>query len=236
MNGFTKKRVGTFTLGEKLRSIRSDKRITLNDVAKMTKIRLEYLENLEAGNYDKLPVDVYVKGFLRSYGEFLGADGKALIRLYEKERGIRKNLEESKKPRQKKKDPINISSFVFTPKKLVVLLIFLLVFLSFFYLYREIGTFAGVPRLVVINPTGNWETSDVSIDIEGITDKDATLFINGQPVLVGDDGKFKEPITLQSGVNVINIKAVNRFNKEKTETVSVQLNSSIPPDEANNAE
>lgn len=232
MNGFTKKSVGTLTLGERLRSIRSDKRITLNDVAKITKIRLEYLENLEAGNYDKLPVDVYVKGFLRSYGEFLGMNGDSLIRLYEKEKGIKRNLEESKKPRRKKKESVNISSFVFTPRKLVIAFIVVLIFLSFFYLYREIGSFASVPRLVLLNPPAASETLDASLNVEGITDKDATLFINGQPVLVGDDGKFKESVTLQPGINVINIKAVNRFKKEKTETVSVQFNPSDSSNEA----
>jgi len=97
-SGFTKKRVGTLTLGEKLRKLRSDRRMSLNEVSRVTKIQIVYLERLEEGMYDKLPADVYVKGFLRSYAEFLGVDEEILVKLYEKEKGIKKNLEKRKNP------------------------------------------------------------------------------------------------------------------------------------------
>jgi hypothetical protein len=57
-----------------------------------------------------------------------------------------------------------------------------------------------------------------------MTEKDSKLFINGQPVFVSEDGKFRENITLQSGVNVINVKSVNRFDKEANESVTIQSN------------
>ena len=108
MNGFTKKRVGTMTLGERLRALRSEKRMNLSEVSRATRIQIAYLGYLEEGAWNKLPPDVYTKGFLRSYGDFLGVDGEILIKLYEKEKGIHKNLEESKNPRiEKPKKPIN---------------------------------------------------------------------------------------------------------------------------------
>jgi cytoskeletal protein RodZ len=223
-SGFTKKRVGTLTLGEKLRKLRSDRRMSLNEVSRVTKIQIVYLERLEEGMYDKLPADVYVKGFLRSYAEFLGVDEEILVKLYEKEKGIKKNLEKRKNPGSPKlkMETINISSFVFTPKKIALALSFLFVVSAFVYLYKEIGSFASTPRLVVLSPQADTQIDGNSISVEGITDKDDSLFINDQPILVNDDGKFKEMITMQPGVNIINVKSVNKFEKAATETVRVQ--------------
>jgi cytoskeleton protein RodZ len=223
-NGFTKKSVGTLTLGEKLRKLRSEKRIALNEVSRITKIQAVYLEYLEEGMYEKLPADVYVKGFLRSYAYFLGIDEQILIKLYEKEKGIRKNVEESKNPQIKKtaSRPINISAFVVTPQKLTVYLIALLIISGVIYLYREIGSFSDAPRLIVLNPAADARIENNSLSVEGMTEKDAKLFINDQPILVNDDGKFKENVTLQKGVNTINLKAINKFGKETEKAVTVQ--------------
>lgn len=240
MNGFIKKSVGTLTLGEKLRKLRSERRISMNEVSRFTKIQVKYLEYLEDGRYEKLPADVYIKGFLRSYAEFLGVNENILIKLYEKEKGIKNNLEKSKRPAEKKTEAINISSFVFTPKIGAIILTALLVVGGFFYLYKEFGAFASVPRLVILSPEKNYSLSGNSIVVEGVTDRDARIFINDQPVLVNDDGKFRENLTVQSGTNIINIRALNRFDKEKIETLTIQSSyqeaeSSEPPSDAESA-
>ena len=224
MNGFIRKSIGTFTLGEKLKKLRSERRISLGEVSKYTRIQIKYLEYLEEGRYDKLPADVYIKGFLKNYADFLSVDSAILVRLYEKEKEIKKNLEKNKGEKQEKPKPINISYFVFTPKLIIITIITLLTFGGFFYIYKEIGAFASVPRLVLLNPENNFQVQTNSILVEGITDKDAKLYINDQPILVNDDGKFQENLTLQSGNNFINIKAVNRFDKETSQTLTIQSN------------
>lgn len=55
---FTKKKIEALTLGERIRKIRAEKRLTVSDVAKGAKIQARYLEFLEEGDYAKLPADV----------------------------------------------------------------------------------------------------------------------------------------------------------------------------------
>jgi len=212
------------TLGEKIRHLREDRRITILEASRGTKIQVRYLEFLEAGDYDSLPADVYVRGFLRSYGDFLGVDERILVKLYEKEKGIRDNMARSRNPVRNNQlaSPVNISSFVFTPKKLAIVLLGLVVVSAIFYLYREVGSFSNDPRLIIFSPANNSEINGNSVVIDGVTDKDSKLFINGQAILVDDDGRFREEITLQSGVNTISVHSENKFGKEKTETISVQ--------------
>ncbi len=60
---------------------------TLEEIAEQTKISLRALRALEAEDWDVLPADVYVKGFIRCYAETIGLDpNEALIR-YEKALG-----------------------------------------------------------------------------------------------------------------------------------------------------
>lgn len=227
MNGFTKKSVRTLTLGEKLKKLRSDKRTSLSEASRFTKIKPAYLEYLEEGIWEKLPADVYVKGFLRSYADFLGVDEKILIRIYDREKEIKGNLNKNKKADSKKNKPLNISPFIFTPKKILIVVIICIVFAGLFLLYREINSFANAPSLIIFNPQNNSQVEGNSIYVEGITDKDALLFINGQSILVGDDGRFKENLTLQSGLNTINVKSVNKFDKETLESLNVNSDYKI---------
>lgn len=234
MNGFIKKRIGTLTLGEKLNKLRSERRISLGEVSKHTRIQVKYLEYLEGGRYEKLPVDVYVRGFLKNYADFLAVDPTVLIRLYEKEREIKKNLEKGKKGTEKKPTPFKASPFTLTPKIILIGAIVIITLGGFFYLYKEIGAFASAPRLVILSPEQNTNVAVNSVVIDGITDKDAKLYINGQLIMIDDDGKFRENLTLQSGNNFINIKAVNKFGKEAVESLTVQ--SSYQNEKENKAE
>ncbi|MFA6160021.1 MAG: RodZ domain-containing protein [Parcubacteria group bacterium] len=238
-NGFTKKSVGTLTLGEKLKKLRSDKRTSIAEASRFTKIQPAYLEYLEEGVWDKLPADVYVKGFLRSYADFLGVDEKILIRIYEREKEVRANLKKNRKEDLQKEKPINISPFIFTPKKILISAITVLVFAGLFLLYNEINSFANAPSLVILNPQDKSQMDGNSVYIEGVTDKEALLYINNQPILVGDDGRFKENLTLQSGLNTIDVKSINKFKKETTQSLSIRSNykeqeeSNVSPAEEN---
>jgi cytoskeletal protein RodZ len=233
--GFTQKKVHSYTLGEQLKNFRSEGRVTLHEVSRETKIPLKYIEMIEEGKYDSLPPDVYVKGFLKAYADFLGVDAKKIIKLYEREKDIRKNLNggsvEIKAPKKKAKLP----RFVVTPSIIIAVLVAVVVVGGFVYLYSQIGRFAAVPRLVLTSPAGDETVPGNSISVAGFTDEDARLTINDQPVLVNDKGAFKEDILLQGGMNTISITAVNRFNKEISKTINVK--SDIPtPEIAENSD
>lgn len=69
-------------IGRQLRAKRDELGLTLEQIQAETKIRRRYLEALETGNEDLIPGEVYVKGFLRFYANFLGLDGQALVKEY----------------------------------------------------------------------------------------------------------------------------------------------------------
>jgi cytoskeletal protein RodZ len=226
--GFTQKKIHSYTLGEQLKNLRSEGRVTLFEVSRETKIPVKYIEMIEEGKYEKLPPDVYVKGFLRAYAEFLGIEPKKIINLYEREKDIKSNLNGGKKKVPIVKKKTNLSSFVVTPRVIIAVSVAVVVIGGFSYLYSQIGRFAAVPRLVITSPSSDENISGNSISVSGYTDEDAKITINGQPILVSDKGEFKEDVLLQSGVNSITISALNRFNKEISKTVNIKSDYQSP--------
>ncbi|MFA5872262.1 MAG: RodZ domain-containing protein [Parcubacteria group bacterium] len=223
IRGFTRKQVNSYTLGEQLKKIRSEGRVTLSEVSRDTKIPMKYLVMIEESEYEKLPPDVYVKGFLRSYGEYLGIEPRKLIELYQRERDIKNNLNPESKPLALQKKS-KVTKFVVTPKMITTFIIAVVLIGGFYYIYRQVGRFAAVPRLVVTEPATDQSVDGNSVVISGFTDPDDKLTINGQPVLVSDKGAFRENIILQSGVNPINIEATNNFGKVSSESISITSN------------
>ncbi len=61
-------------LGNEIRAIREEKGFTLDDATAVTKIRTNFLEDIENGVLDNFPGNVYVRGFIKSYLRFLGAE------------------------------------------------------------------------------------------------------------------------------------------------------------------
>lgn len=66
-------------LGENLKRARMLAGYSLEDVSKVLRIRLAYLESLEAGEFDELPGSTYAVGFLRSYSAYLGLDSEEMV-------------------------------------------------------------------------------------------------------------------------------------------------------------
>lgn len=65
-----------------LRAGRTNKGLSLEDVAKITKIQQRILERLEAGKLEGLPAEVFVRGFVRSYARCVGLDETEALQRY----------------------------------------------------------------------------------------------------------------------------------------------------------
>jgi cytoskeletal protein RodZ len=70
------------SIGETLREARHQKRASLEDASRATKIKFEILEQLEADEFDRLAAPAYTKGFLKLYAEYLGLDGQSIVEAY----------------------------------------------------------------------------------------------------------------------------------------------------------
>lgn len=74
------------SLGEYLRKKRELREVTLEEIASITRICTRYLQALEDDDYECIPADVFVKGFLRAYAKCIGLAPDEIISLYEMQR------------------------------------------------------------------------------------------------------------------------------------------------------
>jgi len=77
------------TFGYKLKSVREEEGASLEDAASITGIRLQHLQALEGDDFDRLPDQESVKGYLRAYAGFLRVDAEMMIEDYLSERASR---------------------------------------------------------------------------------------------------------------------------------------------------
>ncbi len=119
------------SFGRYLQDIRLEKKISLEQVSQQTRISLGNLLLLEQEDHERLPAEVYVKGFLRSYAKAIGADGDEVIRRYKSRLGVVQRMSESES--SSKKISSGIGWKLLISLVLLVCIIGLSIFAVFFF-------------------------------------------------------------------------------------------------------
>ena len=69
-------------VGELLKKAREESGKDLKEISTILKIRYDYLHAIEKGDFKQLPEEVYIKGYIREYAEFLRIDPETALRAY----------------------------------------------------------------------------------------------------------------------------------------------------------
>lgn len=75
------------TLGEVLRAMRLYRRLDLDDLSEVTRIRVGYLAAIEHMRVDQLPSRPFALGYIRAYAQSLGLDGDLAVARFKVETG-----------------------------------------------------------------------------------------------------------------------------------------------------
>ena len=70
------------SVGQYLRRHREARNMSLEEVARATRVPLASMERLEAGQFDELPGEVFVRGFLKSYAQAVDLPGDEVLARY----------------------------------------------------------------------------------------------------------------------------------------------------------
>lgn len=219
---FQTKKLTTETLGEYLSDIRKGLGLTLEQVAQNTGIYEKFLHLLETGDYKKLPPDVYVLGFLKKLSVAYAVPLESLQEQYRKERGIMNaSIHPGTNNQQSLKEKLGQVSI--TPKLLTAVGGGLVGFIALFYIIFQIFTINRTPRLEVFEPSNEAVVNGTSVLVKGKTDLGAMLSINGQNVLVQNDGTFETTAGVAPGQAELRIDATNKFGKKNLRIVSIRV-------------
>ncbi len=108
-------------------------RIDISEVEVSTKIRAKYLRALENEEWDLLPGPVYVKSFLKTYGDFLGLDSRLLVdefkRRYERpsDHEQRAMVPAARERDRRRAAPGRVSSALLSPRSVILVALVVIV-------------------------------------------------------------------------------------------------------------
>jgi cytoskeletal protein RodZ len=211
--------VADLRVGAMLRARRLALKFSLADVELSTKIRGRFLHSLEACDYSLLSNDIYSRGFVQSYAEFLGLDGKLVATQYQIERG------KAPKALPTKARSLLRPRFVMTPRIFVALGSILAGAAVVAYLSWQFQGLSAPPKLSVASPTENQVIDGSLTQISGTVAGGSEVFVNDSPVLTDANGHFSDQLALQDGVNSVRVTAKNKLGMESVVTRNVLAKS-----------
>lgn len=75
------------SLGAYLKRVRESKGLSLEDLSQKTKLSLEILQKVEAGEWKKFPIEAYIRSYLNSISKTLGLEPGRVLAFYSQEAG-----------------------------------------------------------------------------------------------------------------------------------------------------
>jgi len=205
--------------GEYFKKIREKMGISLKDISASTHLPLNYLEAIENNQLHSLPFSSgYLSAYINKYAHALNINPKTAKFHFQTNGSLPSHS-------------AGYSQNYFSKALSVSLLLkkILLggsILLFIFYLGWQVKGILQPPRLVIHFPSEGYITNKMNILIQGETEKEAQLTINGQIARINERGQFELPLDLSNGINTINIVATKKHGKTTaiTRRVVAQFN------------
>jgi cytoskeleton protein RodZ len=89
------------SIGDYLKRERELRNITLEEVANATKINIGILRTIEEGQTERFPAEVFVRGFIRCYAQYIGLDPNDVLLRYHPQTKSPEHQEEISPPPEK---------------------------------------------------------------------------------------------------------------------------------------
>jgi hypothetical protein len=82
------------------------------------------------------------------------------------------------------------------------------------------------PEISIISPLNGATVMDSLVDITGVAKNINEISVNDRPILIDEQGNFKEKLLLYPGYNIIKLRAKDKFGKEvEKEIQNVYINN-----------
>lgn len=196
------------SVGELLKKERQKKMISLEEIAKKTKIRKKFLEAAEENRWQTFPSYTYALGVVKVYGQTLKIDPKKVEAFFKREW--------QKEEKIRFKTPSSVR-YLTSPTTSILKLMttFIILFIAGYFGY-QIKLYLTPPKVEIISPKNSIFPSYVKkITLEGKTEKESIVVINGERVFLNKENKFISEIPLLSPQTEVVIE-VTGANGKKT--------------------
>ncbi len=224
MAAFQEKKLDDRTIGEVLRDARQERGETIDAVERATSVSKKYISALECNELEKLPEAVYARKFVKALAGYYGLepDASAEILLREMAAGAGALTN---------KHPVNfvagrsLVSYPLLFKSSVIGVIFAGILGYFTYSVRSI---LKPPKITLYSPRDAQVFPSGRVVIEGSTEREVDLAVNGELIPIEADGSFKDVLNLPTGVSTLRLVARKKHSRESELFVKVVIEEPLP--------
>lgn len=191
-------------LAEDLNQARREQGLQPEDIHYQTNLSLEFIRQLEAGEYESMTHDTFTLGSIKKYARAVGVDPEVAAGQYAQERGelsATKNL----RRRHRQRSPIVTTSILWQ----LLLVSAGLVVIA--YIVYQVIVATGDPSLNIVYPNQNQIVYTDTVELYGATEPDNNIRVDGQPVTVGEDGSFRYELNVSEGSHTVTVEAENNL-------------------------
>lgn len=194
------------TIGQILKDARMKKNFSFEEVEEETKIKKNFIKAIEDENWNLLPEFPVILGFVKNLASFLGLREENASAILKRDYPPR-DLHLTPKPDVGR-------NFVWGPRLTFILGGVIILILVASYLIFQYTKFISPPYLSLSEPNEGAVIDERIVKVIGQTDSNATVKINNQPVLVGENGNFVIELNVLEGDNEVKIVATSRSGKK----------------------
>jgi transcriptional regulator with XRE-family HTH domain len=228
--GFRTRRVKTegLSIGDRLKRARTRQKLSIGDVEEATKIRAKFLLALESDSWEQIPSEVYGRGYLEAYTEFLKIDSAAVMRDYDKLRGVFARHCQDGKVELVPTSTLKTPRVILTPRLALSTVLVIATLGVGAALMGQVRQYASAPYLELLSPAHAQGESDPglivtteSLKVTGRTVLGAVVRVNGSLAQVSEDGTFEYLLSVQKGVNAVVVEATSPNGRKSSQVTSV---------------
>lgn len=192
--------LGSF-LSERMR----ERGLTAKRLSELTGVSAKHLEALREGRFDQLPPAPYLRGYLMKLGQVLDFETDDWWESIKRAQPIKNPRQTDEMPKNRFKKE-SIKKYII-PSALAIILIF--------YFGFRFSKIFGQPIITISYPSENVTiVNQNSVSIMGrVTDAD-TLKVNSETIPLGQNGDWQKIISLQPGMNTVEISATKFLGRE----------------------
>lgn len=221
-------------VGKVLKEHRQQRGLSLKEVSERTKIPLRYLRSIENCRYEELPSTSYAQLYVRNYADFLGLSVDKFSSLFRRDLAVRYGGERSRRwklktaglfYRQNLKEKGKLALIRYRPIATKWIIYFLPLGLILLYLLRQYLIFTRPPKLDVKLSCVQEGKEGRVVRVEGRTDPNAAVKVEGELVVVRSDGSFSTQLFLPSKSKRIQIFVEGINGKRQTKKIPVKCKS-----------
>ena len=187
---------------EVLKKLMKSKGVGAAKLASLTDVPSRFIDALLEGNFDQLPSQPYIRGYLFKISVTLGAENDYLWQVFRSSVEALSSGEKDRLPSNRfALQKMSKSTMIWILSGIVV---FLLISLNF-------NRILGKPDIEVTVPD---TTEESVITVTGTINPDDRLTLNGEIIYTNDIGVFEKQVQLELGLNTLDFRAKRYLGRE----------------------